>query len=451
MLPQEEEQAMLIEFRVTNFRSFKETQVLSLVASSDTSLPENTIQSEALGKLRLNRSAVVYGANASGKSNLVAALQFVRRFVLTSVTTRSLREVRESYGENSIPVFSFLLNRETREAPSEFELVFIQQGVRYQYGFQVDQRRVHREWLIAYPFGQPQRWFERTLKEDGDYEWIFRSKQFRGEKQRITDVTRADALYLSVGATFKLEQLADVYNWFANLRITFPPDRLRVRSSITAQRAHRDQEFHKRVLNLLTHADVGIVGFTVEEIADESLVQRSLFSETDRPSPRRVRYEVTLAHQGSGHEEPALLPFEEESRGTQQLFEMAPRLIDVLDRGNVLIVDELDSSLHPVLTRKLVEMFHDPKVNCNGAQIIFNTHDVTLLDQSLFRRDQIWFAEKDREGATHLYSLLEFSPRKEEALAKGYLQGRYGAIPFIEGPGDWLNTHAETTANETAE
>lgn len=162
--------------------------------------------------------------------------------------------------------------------------------------------------------------------------------------------------------------------------------------------------------------------------------------------PRRVRYEVTFAHQGAKDEEPAFLPFEEESCGTQQLFELAPRLIDVLDHGNVLVVDELDSSLHPVLTRRLVEMFHSPRVNPKGAQLVFNTHDVSLLDRTLFRRDQIWFVEKDRQGATHLYSLLDFSPRKEEALAKGYLQGRYGAIPFIEGPGEWLTADAETAA-----
>lgn len=442
---------MLIEFRVTNFRSFKDTQTFSLVASSDTSLPENTIQSEALGKLKLNRSAVVCGANASGKSNMVAALQFVQRFMLSAPTGRQLREQPEGYGDATIPVVPFLLDRETRTAPSEFELVFLQQGVRYQYGFQVDQRRVHREWLIAYPLGQPQRWFERTLQEEGTYEWIFRSKQFRGEKQLVTEVTRADALYLSVGAAFKLEQLAEVYSWFVNLRITFPLDRLRARSSITARRAYRDPAFHQRVLDLLTHADIGIVDFTVEEIADEGFAQRLLFPENERPIPRRVRYEVTLAHQGAGQEDPAPLPFEEESRGTQQLFEMAPRLIDVLDRGNVLIVDELDSSLHPVLTRRLVEMFHSPQLNPNGAQLIFNTHDVSLLDRTLFRRDQIWFAEKDRQGATHLYSLLEFSPRKEEALAKHYLQGRYRAIPFIEGLGDWSNIHAESEAVEHKE
>jgi AAA15 family ATPase/GTPase len=441
---------MLVEFHVTNFRSIKETQVFSMVASGDRSLPQNTIESEALGKLRLNRSAVVYGANASGKSNLIAALEFVRDFVRNSTTLRTIRELREGDGETLIPVVPFLLDPATREEASEFELVFIQGGVRYQYGFQVDRRRVRSEWLIAYPYGQPQRWFERTLREDGTYEWSFRSKQFRGEKQRITEVTRADALYLSVGSNFQLEQLADIYTWFTHLSIYHPSDRLRLLRSLTAQRAYRDPSFHQRVRELLAHADVGIVDFKVEELSDEpyiqSYIQSSLFAEDDRRNPRRVRYEVTLAHQGAADEEPTFLPLDAESRGTQQLFEIARRWIDVLERGDVLVVDELDSSMHPLLVRSLVELFHDPQINRHGAQLIFNTHDVTLLDQALFRRDQIWFTEKDREGATHLYPLLEFSPRKEEALAKGYLQGRYGAIPFIEGLGDWLVADAQIDA-----
>jgi uncharacterized protein len=439
---------MLVEFRVTNFRSIKETQILSMVAGSDRSLPENIIESEALGKLRLNRSAVVYGANASGKSNLIAALAFVRDFVLNSVATRVVREVRETDSAPVVPVIPFLLDPATREAASEFELIFIQRGVRYQYGFQADRRRIRSEWLIAYPNGQPQRWFERTLREDDTYDWAFRSKQFRGEKQLITDVTRPDALYLSVGTNFKLDQLAEVYEWFTHLNIVRPLERLRLSRSLTAQRAYRNPTFYQRVRDLLAHADVGIVDFKVEELVDEIYQQGMLFTDEERPNQRRGRYEVTLAHQGSGDLAPTFLPIEEESRGTQQLFEIARRFIDALDRGEVLVVDELDSSMHPLLTRRLVELFHDPQINRQGAQLIFNTHDVTLLDQALFRRDQVWFMEKDREGATHFYSLLEFSPRKEDILAKGYLQGRYGAIPFIEGLGDWLGANAEIETSE---
>ncbi len=436
---------MLVEFCITNFRSIKEIQVFSMVASSDRTLATNTIESESLGKLRLNRSAVVYGANASGKSNLVAALEFVRNVVQGSGTRSIIHETREGYAADTIPITPFLLDPANRQEPSEFELIFIQKGVRYQYGFRIDRSRIHAEWLIAYPHGQPQRWFERTLRDDGTYEWSFRSKQFRGEKQLITEVTRSDALYLSVGPAFKLEQLTEVQDWFRNLRVYKPSNRPTRSYSYTAQRAYRDPIFHQRVRELLIHADVGIVDFTVEELPAESY-SAQLLPDEEQPDTRHMRYEVTLAHQGTPAEKPVLLPFREESLGTQQFFEIARKWIDALDRGHVLVVDELDASLHPLLTRRLVELFHDPQINRKNAQLIFNTHDVTLLDKAVFRRDQIWFTEKDREGATHIYSLLEFSPRKEDSLSKGYLQGRYGAIPFIEDLGDWLT---KDVASET--
>ena len=428
---------MLVEFRVSNFRSFKEQQIFSMVASSDRTLESNTITSETLGKLRLNRSAAVYGANASGKSNLVAALSFVRDFVV-NVYTRRPAVIRERSDETSIPVIPFLLDPVTKDAPSTFEIVFIQKGVRYQYGFEVDPVQVQAEWLIAFPHGQPQRWYERRLRTDGTYDYEFRSKAFRGEKQVITEVTRPDVLYLSTGATFASEQLGEVYKWFEGLRFLYPNNRNRLIGNNTARRASQDLSFHKRVRDLLVFADVGIVDFTVEEVGDP-IIQRALFPEDDNVRARRaLRYDTAFVHQNSPEHEAVALPLAQESRGTQQLFELARLWIEVLEQGQVLIADELGTSLHPLLTRKLVEMLNDPQLNRHGAQLIFNTHDVTLLDRALFRRDQIWFTEKDRDGATHLYPLLDFSPRKDEALEKGYLQGRYGAIPFIERLEDWL-------------
>ncbi len=430
---------MLVEFRVTNFRSIKETQVLSMVASSDRSLANNVIDTEALGRLRLNRSVAMYGANASGKSNIIAALAFVKNFVLQSDRLR--RRERTEEEDAAIPVIPFLLDPQTSQEPSEFQFVFIQDGVRYQYGFAVDRQRVRSEGLIAFPKGQPQRWFERTWLQGEEYDWQFRSKEFRGEKHRIADVTRPDALYLTVGPTFDLDQLTPVYRWFRQLQVYNAPDVLRDRFGrryhSTARRAFTDPRFHQQVRELLAHADIGIIDFKVEEIESQQSAQLSLFSD-DYARSRLARYEISMSHQGVAGEEPFLLPIEEESRGTQQLFEFAYRWIETLDRGRTLVIDELGGSLHSMLSRRLVELFHDPRINRKGAQLIFNTHDVMLLDKTLFRRDQIWFTEKDREGATHLYPLLDFSPRKEESLARNYLQGRYGAIPFIEDISDWL-------------
>ncbi len=432
---------MLIEFSVGNFRSFKDRQTFSMVASSDKVLLDQTMTSEALGKLRLNRSAVVYGANASGKSNLMAALAFVRSFVVDSYRRRPAR-LRERVDDTSIQVIPFLLDPDTAKKPSEFELVFIQNDVRYQYGFTADATRIHKEWLYAFPHGQPQRWFVRTLQDDGEYEYEFRSKAFRGEKQLITEVTRPDTLYLSSGVTFASEQLLPVYNWFQNLHFLKPFHRSRVSlGNDTAQRAFRDAEFHRKVRSLLIHADVGIVDFQVDEI-ESQFVQPVFFPDDGgTPALKPLRYETSFVHEAAPNDRLVRLPLSEESQGTQQLYEMAYAWIEAVEQGQILVADELDASLHPLLTRRLVEMLQDPQINYSGAQLIFNTHDVTLLDQALFRRDQVWFTEKDREGATHLYPLLDFSPRKQEALDRGYMVGRYGAIPFIDRLEDWFEPH----------
>ena len=189
----------------------------------------------------------------------------------------------------------------------------------------------------------------------------------------------------------------------------------------TAKQALAQPDFHRAIQSFLQLADLGIVDFSVEERA--------------APNPERMRpdaaIDIRVEHKTKRSHTPITFSFEEESLGTRRLFAYGGPLLSTLKNGCVLFVDELDASLHPRMLRALVTIFHDPKLNPHHAQLIFNTHDITLLDSLIFRRDQIWLIEKDRSGASHLYSLLEFSPRKDEALAKGYLQGRYGAVPFV--------------------
>ncbi len=427
---------MLIELRVTNFRSFRETQVFSMVASSDRKLLDQTVAPAGLARLRLNTCAVVFGANASGKSNLIEALALVRRLVLSFEEAGGWRLASLTDADTDKYFAPFLLDETARAQPSEFEVLFVHGGVRYQYGFRIDAQVVHAEWLIAYPTGQPQRWFERTRRADGGYDWEFRSRNFRGEKQRITEVTREDTLYMAVGPQFGLEQLLDLQRWFADLTITFPGP-LYHRNSRTSRRAAEDPAFLAQLTDLLRHADVGIVDVQIEEEGARTRAD----GEEPRPSRAAPTYEVRFAHAAAAGQPPHWLPFRAESRGTRQLFEMAYAWLTIIERGGVLVADELDTSLHPLLTRRVVELFHDLQVNRHGAQLIFNTHDVTLLDRTLFRRDQIWFTEKDRAGATRLYPLLEFSPRNDEALERGYLGGRYGATPYVERLVAWKDDH----------
>lgn len=429
---------MLIEFRFRNFLSFRDECVFSMVASKACKggplVVDSVVSVEQFGKRQLLRSAAVYGANASGKSNLVKAFRFVGLIMQRA----------PELGTGSLPVVPFLLDDGSSQEPTEFELTFIAEGVRYRYGFVVDKKKVHEEWLYAYPKGQAQKWFVRSLSSEGQPEWDW-GTQLKGEKQRLADLTRPDALFLSVAVRFNQEQLQPVYDWLTKrlavvLSHSFPED-------FTLERLDEDNEFSSQVTAFLGMADLGISGVDVEKrriepgskeekimnylkpMLEEELAGREIdLLEQKRPSFR---------HRGATGVD-VRLPYDLESEGTKRVFALAVALIDSLADGLVLVVDELDSSLHPLLVWRLIELFHNAEVNTNNAQLIFNTHDTTLLSPDLFRRDQIWFTEKDSDGASTLYSLLDFKPRKGEALGKGYLQGRYGAVPVLGSDTDWL-------------
>jgi AAA15 family ATPase/GTPase len=416
---------MLIDFSVANFKSFKDKQILSMVASSDKSLPGNTIASEALGRDKLVRSAVVYGANASGKSNLVDAIRFVESFVRDSANRNP---------DTRIGVKPFLLDEDCAKSPSCFEVSFIREDVRYQYGFSVDSERVYEEWLVAYPKGRPQTWFERPVDDVSNADKWYFGPRLRGEKKKLVALLRPDVLFLSLGTKFAHRQLSKVSRWFSDcLRHVegrgFPDAAL---MEYTAGKVLEDEVFRKAVTSLLGVGDLGICGIDVtpQRYSDAGFPIEVFAEETRALIEKKEFLKVTMRHEGpSGRE--ISFAIDDESQGTRRLFCMSGPWIYAFSHGCTLVVDEIDASLHPELVRVLIQLFHDANVNQRGAQLVFNTHDTTQLDNSVFRRDQIWFVEKDDSGASHLYPLLEFRPRKDEALEKGYLQGRYGAVPFI--------------------
>lgn len=414
---------MLVEFRVKNFRSFQEEQVLSMVASADQSLPENTIPVPALGKRKLLRSTVIYGPNAAGKSNLLKAIRFASHFILSSAERRP---------DAHISVQPFRLDHSSREAPSEFEFTFIHEGVRYQYGFTLDQQRVHEEWLFAFPKKYPQKWIERHPADEG-FEWHF-SSQLKGEKMKLVPLTRDNVLFLSVAASFAHKQLSQVYNWFSqHLWVIDADDSTDVLVQLTAQQVKANELSYTRVKDFIRLADLGIIDFSLEEKSPEREWLKEFPEELLPLLVTSKQYDIHLHHRAKNMLDLGVpLALADESNGTHRLFALSAPWLKALRAGNVLLVDELDSSIHSVLVRELVAMFHDPKLSSQNAQLIFNTQDVSLLDLSLFRRDQIWLVEKDNAGASVLYPLLDFSPRKDESLENGYLRGRYGAIPFID-------------------
>ena len=437
---------MLVEFSVENYRSIKERQTLSMVASTDkTMLESNSFAMPNSKKMRLLTSAAIYGANASGKSNLVQAIQILRSIVLNSAS-------RMQVGDR-FSIQPFLFDEESARKPTCFEVIFIHDNIRYEYGVSLDQNRVYEEWLLAYPKGRAQTWFSREynpenpeLKEEANgYEWSFPS--LKGEKKRIQQLVRPNSLFLSHAAQNNHPQLTAIFHWFG--------DRLKVINTKVALRDYtasiynQRPDFKKYILHLMFPADSGIDDIRVKakplsdrlqnaiDVFPDLLSEVGVAVQSDFPDKMLQLVENSKTHDivtvhKQKNDKLIELKLEEESEGTQRLFELAGPWLEVLMEGKILFVDELDRSMHPILARELVKMFNNPESNPKNAQLIFTTHDTTLLDSELFRPDQVWFTEKDK-SQTQLYSLLEFRPRKDESLQRGYLLGRYGAIPFING------------------
>jgi len=418
---------MLIEFQITNFRSINETQTLSLVAGSGKELvSENTFESGLPGFRRLLRSAVVYGSNAAGKTNLLRALQFMQAMVKTSATL--------SQAGGRIAHAPFKLSKATKNQPSEFEVAFADpdDGVRYEYGFSVDAERFYKEWLIAYPHGRPQNWFERTYRAaKKKYEWHFSTK-LKGSPRVWRDATRDNALFLSTAIQLNSEQLRPVFQWFDKKLVVIGMGGSLLNPALTLQLLEQP-DGKQRLLQFAHAADLGIDDLSLrrEPMAPVLVVEGNVVREPLPATQVATVARVTSIHKAIDGGEPVPLDIGEESSGTQILFQSAGAWLNVLKNGEVLLYDELDTSLHPLMTRFLIRLFHGANTNPKNAQLVFTTHDTSLLDADIFRRDQVWFIEKDKKSASKLYPLSDFSPRKDEALERGYLRGRYGALPFI--------------------
>lgn len=413
---------MLIEFRVENFRSLRDEQALTMEAGRiGESLDSRPRQVDGHGE-QILPACVIYGANASGKSNVISSLAFMREAVAYSH--------REWDPEGGIPRCAFAWGGHLTR-PTVLEMTFLVRGTKYQYGFSVNDEFVEEEWLYAWPRGHRQTWFER---EQDKFKF---GENLTGPNKAVQDVTRANALFLSSAAQHKHEKLALLYSWFRRI-ISLHHARYRFRPPFyyPSRRAFGPDEsidsiFHvddagstlqSRIGKLLRTSDLGIV----------DVKQVEMETETDSGHTRR-RHRILLQHQND--DEGSWLDLEEESDGTKTLFRLAPAIFRALDSGGLLVVDELESSLHPLLGLAIVRMFNCPNANPRNAQLVFTTHDTNLLGTTLgeppLRRDQIWFTEKDREGGSSLFPLTDYKPRKSENLERGYLQGRYGAIPFL--------------------
>jgi uncharacterized protein len=420
---------MLLEFRISNFRSYAAEKRFSMVAGPGKELLSNTMTVDGFDRYSLLRSAAIYGANASGKSNLIQAFAFFRRFVLGSAESRQEGD--------KIPVYPFLLDPKLSESPSHFEMTFLLDAVRHQYGFVVSRERVHEEWLTVYPKGKPQEWFHRTLDPAGKSTWSWSRTHLRGDKLQLADRTRDNALFLSVAALWNHAQITPIDRWFRKCLRVLPTDVSAM--AYTQGQLLSDPRFREWLTGVLKAADTGIsrVLATQSKIHKDRLRFPSEIPGDVREYPTEsflndLKVEVRTTRRLPGSDKEVEWDLEQESDGTKRMLELLGPIYDALQQGAVLVMDELDTSLHAYITRELVQLFNNPETNPGHAQLVFTTHDTSLLDPTLFRRDQVWFTAKDVAGETDLYALEDFSPRKGEALQKGYLVGRYGAVPVLE-------------------
>ena len=413
---------MLIQFRFKNYKSFRDEAILDLSSTKITENAENVVQ---VGKEKILKMAAIYGANASGKSGIFDAFEYMSYYVIQSFTFDD--EISEKQRENRIAPTPFKFSKETKDSPSEFEVYFSKVDAKgkikfYNYGFAVDANRVHEEWLNVKSVSAKEykNIFYRNMDriEFSD----FNSKQ----EALILEGLSKETLILSLGAKLNIGVFREVRRWFLdNETLNYAS----LTQNVYLYRNMPDEfdsnaQVREDVIRYFSSFDDGIVGFEVEE--------NQQTDEKEDPT-----YTIDTLHKMMDSNEQGKIPLGDESAGTLKMFSLYPFLMSIIKNGNVLFVDELNARLHPLLVRNIILLFANKETNPNNAQLIFTTHDTWQLSTNLLRRDEVWFTEKDQYGCSSLYALSDFKDsngfkiRKDENYEKNYLLGNYGAIPRL--------------------
>lgn len=397
---------MLLEFTVGNFLSFKDKKTFSLEAGSISEHKDNIVKE---GKYKILRSAVIYGANSSGKSNFIKALEFMVTTIKNSSKLNSTDKL------NAKP---FLLNTETENQPSFFEILFTESDKRYRYGFEIDNDKIHSEWLYIL-----------SGKSNKEILYFIRNENGIGvadvfeEASGLESKTRDNGLFIPLVDQFNSVLAKIIIEQISNIKILSGIDHQE--GIFMTDVMYGYDSYKTKVEGFIKNLYLGFNNFNIDEDASKAFKNRikTVHNKFDGKGNIVSQLEFKMS--------------EQESAGTNKLFDLSGYIVYVLYFGLTLIIDELDSKLHPILTQEIIKIFNDPETNPKNAQLIFTTHDTNLLGANLFRRDQIWFTEKDDFEATDMYSLLEFKDedgntiRKDRSFEKDYIRGRYGAIPYI--------------------
>ena len=401
---------MILEFSIANYLSFKDKVTFSMIANSSKGLDDNYI---IVSEKKVLKTSAIYGGNASGKSNL---------FKILMTVVYMLKNSNNIDINGKLPLIPFKFDDDYLDKPSEFEIKFVINDIRYVYGFVADVNKIYDEYLYFYPNGRETKIFDRTNVND----YSFPQKDEKNLKE-IETKNASNKFFLATATNWNFEKTKPVYEFLTNNIVTCTNLEELKAMSFNAYMENKDS-LKTFAIDFLKKTDFNIEDYKISkiDIPKELLTAiPELLTMNERPKA----YQVLFKHKGSKN----FLSLEEESLGTQIVFAFIPFIADTLKNKKVLVIVELDKSLHPYLVQYIVEIFNNSEFNKNGSQLIFNTHDTNLLDLNILRRDQIWFTEKNKEnGVSDLYSLSDFSVRKQENVEKGYMLGRYGAVPFIK-------------------
>lgn len=446
---------MLLQFSVSNFRSLRGLQTLNLEASNyDKSLPENLLSPELPGlkSKRWTKGVALYGANASGKSTVVAAMEALSKWVGQSAKVTDPEE-GISY------ITPFALDPSAAEEPTAFGIVFAVDSIRFEYRVAAMKSLVIHESLRAWPLGKEQIWFERDWNpETGNHDFTPENPTGLPRNRDIEQRTLRNMLYLSKAMAENRKEVEPAFRWLVSrFKFLDLSTRSGFGSGFTLRQIDgKDAKLKGRIMEVLKHADLGVLdALAIEKEPDEAVLNilkvlppeamKSLRQGSEKPLLLR---EPQLFHRGSSSTKVAL-DWEQESAGTHRFFALIGPWLDILQNGYTVCIDEIETSMHPIMVRELLKLIFNKSENTGGAQIIFTTHNPLLLDSTLLRRDQVWFTDKDEEGASYLYPLTKYQPRQGESLIRGYMAGRYGAVPFV--PRGLLGTFSPIEELEVAQ
>lgn len=418
---------MLIQFNFKNFKSFRDEVSLDLSATKITEHERHVVD---IANDKLLKIAAIYGANASGKSNVYDAFDYMTYYVAESFNFGGEEDSRRKKENNYVKVSPFLFDGKSREEETSFEVFYVDNsedsGKIYQYGFSLKRDEVVEEWL-----------YSKAKTARNNYRTIFYRK--KGEELEMNGFSKnhvenikaslnKETLIVSLGTKLRVAKLKKVRDWFLNndvLDFGDPAENF-FRSRVLPEGFVDSKEVQENVVKYFASFDEAIRDFSVEELSRED--------EEDNGKG----YRIDALHKMTDSQEMAAIPLKMESSGTLKMFALYPSLKDVLDNGGTLFIDELNARLHPLLVRNIILTFLSPEINTRNAQLIFTTHDIWQFSNELLRRDEIWLVNKNKDGVSELYSLADFKDeegnkvRRDEALSKKYLTGNYGAIPALK-------------------